>query len=1439
MMIKKKQVPKPGIVREGENQKMSGDPLMTRLHFFGRVSRSGCRRQVTTSAPSPARHEAAVPFDTIPFDAITTLGPSARWVTGQAFAMTLVLGVLFGDLSSIARGDDWPMWRHDAGRTAVSQAKLPSQPREQWTRSLGAPQPAWPLEQDYHGKLEYDRSYSPIVLGKRVIVPSMVSDRVTAFHTETGEELWRFYAEGPVRFAPVGWEDRVYFVSDDGHLYCLGAEDGGLLWKVRGGPADRKLLGNERLISTYPARGAPVLVDETIYFAAGIWPFLGTFLHAVDARSGELLWTNSGTGAIYNLHQHGGADAFGGVAPQGYLAAQQDYLIVAGGLTVPAVFHRRTGEFLHFEQSHAAVGKGTGGYRVATHRDWYFNSGKMYSLEDGKLLLSVTTPLLGTDEIVCLHEGRLVAFASELDVEEATVTDRRGRETTHRRYSLRDLHQAKLPIPMDQLHFQAGEQLVGTSKEGEIVAITWPRATRVGPDTYTNESGEVDEDSLPTAKLLWKQSIPGTVWSLLAADDRLFVVTDEGDLICLGSEATEPRHWSEEPVPFAARGDAEPGDESASDPSASADSHDWEGVVAALAPTIPAESPWGLVWGLETGELVEQLLAQTDLRLAIFDSDEQRVASLRRRLDDAGLYGRRAHLVVGDPTTYTLSPYWASLIMSERLPNGGRRPGTSSTDGGQEAGAQAAARSTSPVSTEYLTRLLAPLRPYGGVAWFPIPSANQDSWLAKLEEAQSDGVDQLDGVEKRDSLADVPGEWLALGRPDGLPGAGQWTQQYGNSANTVFSEDTRVKAPLGMLWFGGPSNRYALPRHAQGPIPQVVRGRLIIEGVDTLSARCVYTGNTLWIREFPDIGFPYKAKNHTFTGTVYINNQPGANFIGSNYASTPDSIYVVHEDTCHRLAIDSGDTLNEIRLPAGPESNEPESWGFLTIWGDYLVAGADPHIFDDRRIGEDNWNKTSSRRVVVMDRFSGEVLWSIEGEYGFRHNAILPADKRLFLIDRLSEEALKLQERRGEDREETFRLLALDLDSGEPLWTTTDNVFGTWLSYSTEHDIVLQAGRTGGRAHLSDEPSERIVALRGSTGEVVWDKPIRYTGPLVIHGDQILSSRSGHGSFSLLTGEPRVHLHPLTGSEIPWTHKRTYGCGTVLACENLLTFRSGAAGFHDMREGGGTGNFGGFRAGCTPNLIPADGVLNAPDYTRTCSCSYQNQTSLALVHQPDVEIWTYSTLSSPATSDVVRRVGINLGAPGDRMADDGTLWMEFPSVAGSSPDIPVRARGEAIRWFRHHSSLLDTPDEESSLVSTSGTGAQDGTGTQNSDASHDGSGAPAPWNWVAASGLEGAVTLDLTLLGEPDEVERQYTVRLFFAEMDAELAEERRFDVYLQGNRVLENFHIAEAAGGMKRAVAREFAGIPVTGRLRIELRPVDSAGAPPKLSGIEAVLEE
>ncbi|MHC4692840.1 MAG: outer membrane protein assembly factor BamB family protein [Planctomycetota bacterium] len=175
---------------------------------------------------------------------------------------------------------DWPMWRFDASRSAASPGQLPAGLHLQWVRELDKPVPAWSKEQY---KLQFDRSYEPVVMGKQIFVPSMVSDKITAYDTDSGKENWRFYCDGPVRFAPIAWKDKVYFVSDDGYLYCLNSKQGELVWRFRLGPSQRKILGNGRLISAWPARGAPVLYDGKIYCAASIWPFMGIFIYSLDA----------------------------------------------------------------------------------------------------------------------------------------------------------------------------------------------------------------------------------------------------------------------------------------------------------------------------------------------------------------------------------------------------------------------------------------------------------------------------------------------------------------------------------------------------------------------------------------------------------------------------------------------------------------------------------------------------------------------------------------------------------------------------------------------------------------------------------------------------------------------------------------------------------------------------------------------------------------------------------------------------------------------------------------------------------------------------------------------------------------------------------------------------------------------------------------------------
>lgn len=253
----------------------------------------------------------------------------------------LVLASL-GILGLAEGADDWPMWRHDPGRTGASPLAMPEDLDLLWVRNLDPLAPAW-----RNPRLGFDHAVEPVAAGDLIFVGSNRDDSVSAFDAATGELRWRTFAGGPVRFAPAIYRDRLFVASDDGFLYALRQDDGRTLWKYRAAPSMRRVLGNGRLISAWPVRGGPVVAGDTVYFAAGVWSFEGVFVAALDAETGEPRWINDRTGYVYGAHPHG-AEAFGGLTPQGYLVVSGDELIVPCGTAYPARFDRATGALIEF-----------------------------------------------------------------------------------------------------------------------------------------------------------------------------------------------------------------------------------------------------------------------------------------------------------------------------------------------------------------------------------------------------------------------------------------------------------------------------------------------------------------------------------------------------------------------------------------------------------------------------------------------------------------------------------------------------------------------------------------------------------------------------------------------------------------------------------------------------------------------------------------------------------------------------------------------------------------------------------------------------------------------------------------------------------------------------------------------------------------------------------
>ncbi len=189
---------------------------------------------------------------------------------------------------------DWPTHLHDAQRSGMTDAapNLPLGLRWTW-RPRQPPRPAWPAEakQDfYNGKpmperTTFDHAFHVVSAGGLVCFGSSADDQVRALDLNTGRLRWTYAAEGPIRISPTIADGKVIFGSDDGCIYAVGAKDGALAWKLRPGP-DRRLPGNERVISAAPVRSG-VLVDGTdVHYGAGLFAGEGVLHGVVDLSSG-------------------------------------------------------------------------------------------------------------------------------------------------------------------------------------------------------------------------------------------------------------------------------------------------------------------------------------------------------------------------------------------------------------------------------------------------------------------------------------------------------------------------------------------------------------------------------------------------------------------------------------------------------------------------------------------------------------------------------------------------------------------------------------------------------------------------------------------------------------------------------------------------------------------------------------------------------------------------------------------------------------------------------------------------------------------------------------------------------------------------------------------------------------------------------------------------
>jgi len=1166
------------------------------------------------------------------------------------------------------------MWRYDANRSAASPEQLPAELHLQWRRDLPKPRPAFPLDR----RLRFDLSYEPVVLGKTVFVPCMVDDSLTALDTESGAVRWQFFADAPVRLAPAAWDGKVYFVSDDGCLYCLAADDGRLLWRFSGAPSGveaPKILGNGRLTSRWPARGGPVLRDGVVYFASGVWPFEGTFVYALAAETGKVRWANKDVSFIKDGLIDHGTRRHGGLAPQGHLVVLGDRLIVPSGRSLPGFFDPKTGRQEPYTTGWGGrAGLSKGSWHVAGAGNYLYQSGDLYALTPS--VLPPGAPEDPPEELVRVRD-----FARDVEVSleivegwirklPLEVVEREGERFIHVRShpTLTYLSWWTLPLRPGEEHalkqrprlqvdpanrkklgeFQApvlaGDVVylsrpvpkglvVGMSRhpepEGaEIVAcdttkprrrvayqggwgnpvrvVRWRTVTfeelwrlpsllrphiKAGSRLYAGGDGVVAAIDVPAPggapKVSWQSKIEGAPHRMLAADGKLFVVSEGGAIHCFGGgkadAARRPTKLKAKPAPA-------PADE-------------WANRAGEVLKLAGAPRGFCLALGVGSGRLIEELTRGSELYVIAVESDRAKAAGARRRFAAAGIYGTRVHILPGDLSSLRPPPYLASLIVSE-AGAAGAEPG--------RAFAQA---------------LFNALRPYGGTACLSLPEKEAATFAQAVAQAKLSGA----AVERVGGLT-------VLRRVGALPGSADWTHKGGTAGNTFASTDGSVKPPFGVLWFGGALDSLTPSYSAR---PRICGGRMFLWTGHTLHALDIYTGAYLWRQSLPAT--------------------PG---FAKIFAAAEDGVYALAGATCLRLDPATGERVAEIPVPPEVAKGKPKAWRDIRIAQDCLVG-------------------TAGAKLVCVDRSGGQLLWSFQGRQG--RLSFAAGGGKVFCVEFMAPARL----RRGEEAAHPSTVLALDLRTGKTLWEMAVTLpedtaseerrkqmrpLNAELTYCEASDILLVSA-----------VRSTIAAFQGGSGAQLWSTHVPCTNPpsgfsrlhppillpdlLITHAGELYDPRTGARRPNRLW--KGVNVNSNSGG--------TRGCGRALGSPNVVTLRDGHASYFDVASKRRT-FFRGIRSGCVSNLIPANGIITAANFAHHCTCNWPVYVSFALAPMAAAAQWTPGQaslrtaimgettemqvmLKNPAPRPVETEVKI--GAPPRWQVEPATLKATVPAGAAA------------------------------------------------------------------------------------------------------------------------------------------------------------------------------
>jgi len=399
---------------------------------------------------------------------------------------------------------DWPSYRHDNQRSAITAEtlKLPLVKRWQMTPAQ-PPSPAWakPAKFDFYvspqsrkplvHRLAYDHAYHATAVGDRVFYGSSAEHTVHCLDAYSGRERWVFFTDGPVRFAPSIHDGRVYAGSDDGTAYCLDAATGKLIWNHTAASEKNTLVANDgRLVSPWSVRSSIAVDGGTAYFTSGFFPHEGVYMSAVDALTGKVA-----------KRQHWEQHHLNKGSFQGYMLLSGSRIYMPGGRSTPFYFDRRTGKRL----GQFAKGNGMGSFALLADNRIVHGPADRSGGVLTEAGLSGDKVASHTDALDMIVDARAMFLLTANKVSAMTRSNRRA------------------------LWSRAVET-------GTALALA-------GKTLFVGSHDKVSALDAANGRVLWSGTVPGRALGLAVANGALLVSTDTGAIISFGQASDQPSAW--------------------------------------------------------------------------------------------------------------------------------------------------------------------------------------------------------------------------------------------------------------------------------------------------------------------------------------------------------------------------------------------------------------------------------------------------------------------------------------------------------------------------------------------------------------------------------------------------------------------------------------------------------------------------------------------------------------------------------------------------------------------------------------------------------------------------------------------------------------------------------------------------------------------------------